>query len=88
MFLPQQSRATGVIGKKGQRNSLDIVSLNVKNIKTSLNFVKSLSRRFSIIFLQETWLYRYQASTLTDIYDNTAFVSGLMMMLQFPQVYI
>ena len=40
------------------------------------NFVKFLSRRFSIIFLQETCLYRYQPSTLTDIYDNTEFVSG------------
>ena len=62
--------------KTGQSDTLNITSLNVKNVKTNLNFVKCLSSRFPIIFLQETWLYRYQASTLTDIFDNTEFACG------------
>ena len=36
--------------------------------------MKCFPSRFPSIFLQETWLYRYQASTLTDIFDNTEFV--------------
>ena len=62
--------------KTGQSDTLDIASLNVKNVKTNLNFVKCLSSRFPIIFPQETWLYRYQASTQTDIFDNTEFAYG------------
>ena len=52
--------------KTRQSYTLDIASLNVENVKTNLNFVKCLSSRFPSIFPQETWLYRYQASTLTD----------------------
>ena len=62
--------------KTGQSYTLDIASLNVENVKTNLNFVKCLSSRFPSIFPQETWLYRYQASTLTDIFDNTEFACG------------
>ena len=62
--------------KTGQSDTLDIASLNVKNVKTNLNSVKCLSSRFPIIFPQETWLYRYQASTLTDIFDNTELACG------------
>ena len=58
------------------RDTFDIASLNVKNVKTNLNFVKRLSSLFPIIFPQETWLYRYQASTLKDIFDNTEFACG------------
>ena len=38
--------------------------------------MKYLSSRFLIIFLQETWLYRYQTSILADIFDNTEFACG------------
>ena len=62
--------------KTGQSDTLDIASLNVKNVKTNLSSVKCLSSRFPIIFPQETWLYRYQASTLTDIFDNTELACG------------
>ena len=37
---------------------------------------KYLSSRFPIMFLQESWLYRYQTSILTDIFDNTEFACG------------
>ena len=63
------------LGESARRDSdtLDVASLNVKNVKTNLNFVKHLSSRYPIIFLQETWLYRYQTNILTDIFDNTEF---------------
>ena len=69
-------RYAGRIGKKGQSDTLDIASLYVKNVKTNPDFVKYLSSRFLIIFLQETWLYRYQTSILADIFDNTEFACG------------
>ena len=59
----------GRIGKKRQCDTLDIVSLNVKNVKTNLNFVKYLSSRFLISFPQETWLYRYKTSILAAVAD-------------------
>ena len=62
--------------KTGQSDTLEIASLHVKNVKTNLSSVKCLSSRFPIIFPQETWLYRYQASTLTDIFDNTELACG------------
>ena len=69
-------RVVGRIGKKRQSDTLDIASLNVKNVKTNLNFAKYLSSRFLIIFLQETWLYKYQTSILADIFDNMEFDCG------------
>ena len=60
------------LNRKDLHKTLERITINLCNKP----HIKSLSRRFSIIFLQETWLYRYQASTLTDIYDNTEFVSG------------
>ena len=60
----------------GQGDTLGIISLNVKNLTTNLNFVKDLSKRFPIIFLQETWFYRYEANMLAEVFDNTEFVCG------------
>ena len=55
------------------QSSLSIASLNVKNLKTNLNFVVSLSKSHNIIILQEHWLYGFESSLAQQIYNNSNF---------------
>ena len=60
-------------GKEITRGRVGIVSLNTKGVQTNMNYVKHLTTEFPVTFLQEHWLYRYQAGLLVDVYDNTEF---------------
>ena len=64
------------VSQEKSNDTLSIASLNVKNLKTNMNFMKHLSRIFPIVFLQETWPYRCQTNIITEIYNNTEFVCG------------
>ena len=52
----------GQFGEARQRDTINIASLNAKNVKTNINFIKYLSESVHVIFLQETWLYRFQVN--------------------------
>ena len=56
MVLPHQSTGCHPARRFSQERSndtLSITSLNVKNLKTNMNFLKHLSRIFPIVYLQE-----------------------------------
>ena len=44
--------------------------------KLKNKFYETFPRIFPIVFLQETWLYRYQTNIITEICNNTEFVCG------------
>ena len=66
----------GQFGEARQRDTINIASLNAKNVKTNINFIKYLSESVHVIFLQETWLYRFQVNVVTAIFENTEFSCG------------
>lgn len=48
-------------------SKLSIKTLNCKNVKRSLNCVRSLCRTADIVLLQETWLYPHDLCYLENI---------------------
>ena len=66
----------GQFGEARRRNTINIASLNAKNVKTNINFIKYLSESIHVIFFQETWLYRFQVNVVTAIFENTEFSCG------------
>ena len=71
---PESSRAGSGDGpSKPDGPALSLVSLNVKNIKTNLNFVYHLASKYKIILLQEHWLYGFETSLLQQVFNNSNF---------------
>ena len=52
---------------------LNIISFNLKNVKTSANAILELFQSNDIILIQEHWQYECQNSILGEISDNICF---------------
>ena len=52
------------------RQSINIVSFNCKNVKTSVHAINELFKNNDIILLQEHWRFQCQRDNLGEIREN------------------
>ena len=71
---PKNSRAgSGDRPSEPDGPALSLVSLNMKNIKTSLNFVYHLASKYKMILLPEHWLYGFETTLLQQVFNKSNF---------------
>lgn len=57
----------GLNKMENKSSTISLVTFNYKNVKRSMNCVRSLCKSADIIALQETWLLPHELSYLEDI---------------------
>ena len=55
------------------RQSVNIVSFNCKNVKTSVHAINEQFKNNDIILLQKHWLFQCQIDNLEEIRENTCY---------------
>ncbi|MEW8547288.1 MAG: reverse transcriptase family protein, partial [Candidatus Thiodiazotropha sp.] len=52
-------------------DSLSLVTLNVKNMKTNIMYLQSLAKAHSVILVQEHWLYAFESALAQQVFENS-----------------